>query len=188
MAQVARQIDGISVPPAGRYELDVTHTQAEFVARHIMTKMRGRFTEFEGTVVVGDTVEGSSVEVEIQAASVQTNQEQRDEHLRSADFFDVETYPVLSFTSTEIRHTGGPHFELVGDLTIRDVTRSVTLQGEFLGWGQDPFGNTVFSAEASTEVEREDWGLTWNMAIESGGFLVGKKVGLEITVEARKVG
>jgi polyisoprenoid-binding protein YceI len=188
MVQVAREIDGSSIPPTGKYELDVSHTQVEFVARHIMTKMRGRFTEFEGTVVVGDTVESSSVEVEIKADSVQTNQDQRDEHLRSADFFDVEEYPILTFRSTEIRHMGGSNFELVGDLTIKDVTRSITLPGQFLGWGEDPFGNTIFSAEAKTEVEREDWGLTWNMAIESGGFLVSKKVGLEITVEARKVG
>jgi polyisoprenoid-binding protein YceI len=188
MAQAGRKIDGVSAPPAGKYELDVTHTQVEFVARHIMTRMRGRFTEFEGSVIVGDGVESSSVEVEMKAGSVQTDQEQRDEHLRSADFFNVEEYPVLTFRSTEIRHTGGSNFEVVGDLTIRDVTKSITLRGEFLGWGEDPFGNTIFSAEAKTEVEREDWGLTWNMAIESGGVLVGKKVGLEITVEARKVG
>jgi polyisoprenoid-binding protein YceI len=186
--EIARDIEGVSLPPAGKYELDVTHTTVEFVARHMLTKMRGRFVEFEGTVVVGDSPEDSIVEVEIKTDSVQTNQEQRDEHLKSADFFEVEKHPVITFTSTAVRHTGGDTFELVGDLTIKDTTKPVTLAGEFLGWGQDPYGNTVLSASAKTEISREDWDLTWNMAVETGGFLVGKKVGLEIEVEARKVG
>jgi polyisoprenoid-binding protein YceI len=188
MSQEAREIDGISAPPAGKYELDVTHTQVEFVARHMLTKMRGRFTEFEGVVVVGDSLEDSSVEVEIKAESIQTNMNQRDEHLRSGDFFEVEKYPTLNFRSTEIRHTGGNTFELVGDLTIKETTKSVTLSGEFDGWGEDPFENTMFAASAKTEIDREDWDLTWNMAVETGGFLVGKKVGIEIVVEARLAG
>lgn len=188
MAQAVREIEGVELPPAGRYELDSTHTQVEFVARHMLTKLRGRFTAFDGTLIVGDTLEDSSVEVVIQAASVQTNEGRRDEHLRGADFFQVETYPVLAFTSTGVRHLGGNAFELDGDLTIKATTRPVTLRGEFLGWGQDPYGNTVFSASVATEIDREDWDLTWNVAVETGGFLVGKKVGIEIDVEARKVG
>lgn len=188
MAQAVREIEGIALPPAGRYELDTSHTQVEFVARHMLTKMRGRFTAFDGTVTVGERVEDSAVEVEIQAGSVQTNEERRDEHLRSGDFFQVEEYPVLSFRSTGARHLGGTAFELDGDLTIKATTRPVTLRGEFLGWGQDPYGNTVFSASVATEIDREDWDLTWNVAVETGGFLVGKKVGIEIDVEARRVG
>ena len=97
MAQAVRQIEGVELPPAGKYELDITHTQVEFVARHMLTKLRGRFTEFEGTIVVGDDLDSSSVEVEIKAESVQTNTEQRDDHLRGVDFFEVESFPVLTF-------------------------------------------------------------------------------------------
>jgi polyisoprenoid-binding protein YceI len=154
----------------------------------MLTKVRGRFTEFDGTIDVGETPESSSVEVEVKTASVQTNFQQRDDHLKSADFFEVDEYPVMTFRSTEIRHTEGTGFQLTGDLTIRDVTRPVTLKGEFLGWGEDPYGNTILSAEASTTVEREDWDLTWNVAVETGGFLVSKRVDLVIDVEARKVG
>jgi len=193
MAQEAREIstreiDGVSLPPAGTYEFDMTHTQVEFVARHMLSRMRGRFTDFDGSIVVGDSPEDSSVTVEIRTASIQTNSDQRDDHLRSGDFFDSEAYPVMTFKSTGIRHTEGNDFELTGDLTIKDVTKPVTLQGEFDGWGPDMQGNTIFSASAKTEVNREDWDLTWNVAVETGGLLVGKKVGLEITVEARKVG
>lgn len=188
MADAVREIDGISLPPAGKYELDVTHSQVEFVARHMLTKMRGRFVEFEGTIVVGDGPADSGVEVEMKTDSVQTNQEQRDEHLRGADFFDVEHYPVMTFRSTAVRHSGGNAFELDGDLTIKDTTKPLTLSGEFLGWGEDPYGNTVLSASAKAEIMREDWDISWNVAVETGGFLVSKKIGLEIEVEARKVG
>jgi len=188
VAQEVREIDGISIPPAGKYELDASHTEVGFAARHMLTKVRGRFTEFEGTIEVGDSPEESQVDVEIKTGSVQTNFEQRDAHLRSADFFDVDEHPVMTFRSTAIRHTGGAEFELDGDLTIRDVTNPVTLRGRFLGWGKDPYDNTIFSAEASAKVEREDWDLTWNMPVETGGFLVSKEIDLMIDLEARKVG
>lgn len=188
MLQQVREIDGVSVPPAGKYELDPSHTEVGFVARHMLTKVRGRFTEFSGTIEVGDTPETSTVEVEVKTGSVQTNFQQRDDHLRSADFFETDAHPVMTFRSTAIRHTGGSGFELDGDLTIRDVTKPITLEGEFLGWGKDPYENTFFSAEAKTTVEREDWDLTWNMAVETGGFLVSKKVDLVIDLEAKQVG
>jgi polyisoprenoid-binding protein YceI len=188
MSQQVREIDGVSVPPAGKYELDPSHTEVGFVARHMLTKVRGRFTDFSGTIEVGDTPETSSVEVEVKTGSVQTNFQQRDDHLRSADFFETDAHPVMTFRSTAIRHTGGSGFELDGDLTIRDVTKPITLEGEFLGWGKDPYENTFFSAEAKTTVEREDWDLTWNMAVETGGFLVSKKVDLVIDLEAKQVG
>lgn len=188
MSDEAREIDGVSIPPAGKYELDPSHTEVGFVARHMLTKVRGRFTEFSGTIEVGDTPETSSVEVEVSTDSVQTNFQQRDDHLRSADFFETDAHPVMNFRSTAIRHTGGTSFEIDGDLTIRDITKPITLEGEFLGWGKDPFENTIFSAEAKTTVEREDWDLTWNMAVETGGFLVSKKIDLVVDVEAKKVG
>src|SRR5687768_7622799 len=131
MSDEARDIDGVSIPPAGKYELDVSHTEVGFVARHMLTKVRGRFTEFSGTIEVGDTPETSSVEVEVKTDSVQTNFQQRDDHLRSADFFETEAHPVMTFRSTAIRHTGGTSFEIDGDLTIRDVTKPITLEGEF---------------------------------------------------------
>jgi polyisoprenoid-binding protein YceI len=188
MSDEVREIDGASIPPAGKYELDVSHTEVGFVARHMLTKVRGRFTEFSGIIEVGDTPETSSVEVEVKTDSVQTNFQQRDDHLRSADFFETDAHPVMTFRSTAIRHKDASSFEIDGDLTIRDVTKPITLEGEFLGWGKDPYENTFFAAEAKTTVEREDWDLTWNMAVETGGFLVSKKIDLVVDVEAKKVG
>jgi polyisoprenoid-binding protein YceI len=184
MAEAVREIDGVSLPPAGKYELDPTHTEIGFVARHMLTKVRGRFTEFDGTIEVAEVPEDSSVNVEVKTASVQTNTQQRDDHLRSADFFESEDYPVMTFRSTGWRHTGGSSFELDGELTIRDVTKPLTLEGEFHGWGKDPFENTKIFAEAKAKVEREDWDLTWNVAVETGGFLVSKSIDIVIDVEA----
>ncbi|MGH2630780.1 MAG: YceI family protein [Actinomycetota bacterium] len=188
MAEAAREIDGISLPPAGKYELDPTHTEISFVARHMLTKVRGRFTEFDGTIEVAERPEDSTVNVEVKTGSVQTNTDQRDDHLRSADFFETEEHPVMTFRSTGWRHTGGSSFELDGELTIRDVTRPITLEGEFHGWGKDPFENTKIFAEAKASVEREDWDLTWNVAVETGGFLVSKKIDIVIDIEAALVG
>ena len=186
--QAAKDIAGIQLPPAGKYELDIAHTSVEFVARHILTKVRGRFTDFSGRIEVAEDPEGSSAQVEIRTASIQTNTEQRDEHLKSDDFLNVEKWPVMTFASTAIRHTGGPNFELDGELTIRDVTRPVTLSGEYLGTETNPSGVTVLAATAKTVLEREDWNVNWNMILETGGFLVSKKVDLEIEVEALKTG
>ena len=188
MAEAVKEIGGIQLPPAGKYELDIAHTAVEFVARHILTKVRGRFTDFSGWIEIGDSPEESSAEVEIKTASIQTNTEQRDEHLKSDDFLNVEKWPVMTFRSTGVRHTGGANFELDGDLTIRDVTRPVTLQGEYLGTETNPYGKTVLAATARTTLEREDWNVNWNMVLETGGFLVSKKIDLEIEVEALKVG
>jgi polyisoprenoid-binding protein YceI len=185
MAQAAREIEGTTLPPVGTYELDASHSEVAFVARHLFTKVRGRFTDFSGTVTVGETPEDSAVDVTIQTASVQTNDERRDQHLHSGDFFLVEEYPTITFTSTAVRHSEGNEFEMTGDLTVRGVTKPVTLQGEFLGWtAKDPFGRTVLSATASVTVDRSDWGLNWNQALETGGVLVAKKVDLVVEVEA----
>ena len=188
MAEATREIAGIELPPAAKYELDVAHTAVEFVARHMLTKVRGRFTDFSGWIEVAERPEDSQVHVEIKTSSIQTNTEKRDEHLKSDDFLIVEKWPVMTFESTAIRHTGGAGFELDGELTIRDVTRSVTLMGEYLGTSTSPYGETVLAASARTTLEREDWNVSWNMVLETGGFLVSKKVDLEIEVEAMKTG
>ncbi|MGH2589469.1 MAG: YceI family protein, partial [Actinomycetota bacterium] len=168
MAQTekVREIEGVQLPPVGTWAFDKAHTNIEFVARHMLSKVRGRFTEFDGKVVIGKGLEDSYVEIEIDAASVETKTDMRDNHLRSGDFFDVEKHPKLTFRSREIRPTGGSTFQLVGDLTIRDVTNEVVLDAEFLGFGPGPSGpdSPVLAAfSASTEVDREDWDLTWNM-------------------------
>jgi polyisoprenoid-binding protein YceI len=188
MAGPVKEIGGLPLPPAGKYELDIAHTAVEFVARHILTKVRGRFTDFSGWIQIADSPEESSAEVEIKTASIQTNTEQRDQHLKSDDFLNVEKWPVMTFRSTAVRHTGGADFELDGELTIRDVTRPVTLRGEYLGTETNPSGVTLLAATAKTVLEREDWNVNWNMVLETGGFLVSKKVDLEIEVEALKVG
>lgn len=182
MAQ-ANEVQAIQAPPVGTYDLDVNHTQLWFVARHMLAKVRGRFTDFAGTVVIGENPEESSVEVEIQAASITTDTEQRDQHLRSPDFLDVEQHPTMTFRSTAVRASDDGSFELDGELTIRGITRPVTLKGEYLGLSENPYGQTVLAASASTSIEREDWDMTWNVAIETGGWLVSKKVDLEIEVE-----
>ena len=188
MSKDAAPIEGVQAPPAGKYELDPAHTAVEFVARHILTRVRGRFTGFSGWIEVADPIEDSSVAVEVKTASIQTNTEQRDQHLKSDDFLNVEKWPVMTFHSTAIRHTRGVGFELEGELTIRDVTRAITLTGEYLGTDVNPGGKAVLAASARATLEREDWNVSWNMLLETGGFLVSKTVDLEIEVEAIKVG
>jgi polyisoprenoid-binding protein YceI len=178
-------VEGVEAPPAGTWVFDKAHTTVGFVARHMLSKVRGRFNEFDGKVVIGDELGDSSVEIEIDASSVETKTDMRDNHLRSGDFFDVERFPKITFRSREVRPTGGNTFQLVGDLTIKDITREVVLDAEFLGWGPGAAADypSLAAFSASTEVDREDWDLTWNMAVETGGFLVGKRVKLEIDTE-----
>jgi polyisoprenoid-binding protein YceI len=177
-------MESITLPPAGTYVFDKAHTEIGFVGRHMISKVRGRFTEFDGTIVIGETPQDSRVEVEIDATSITTSQDMRDDHLRGGDFLEAETYPKLTFKSTDVRLTGGNRFKLVGDLTIKDVTREVVLDAEFLGSGPGLQGGTLAAFSAKTEIEREDWDMTWNVAVETGGLLVGKKVQIEIDVEA----
>jgi polyisoprenoid-binding protein YceI len=179
----ARKINGIALPPAGSYAFDMSHTTIGFVARHMLSKVHGRFTAFDGRVKVGDAIDDSEVHVEISADSVTTDSEQRDGHLRSGDFLEIESYPTIAFNSTGIRTGTGSAFELDGDLTIKGVTRPVTLQAEFLGSGPGLQGGTLAAFSAHTTVDREDWDLTWNVAVETGGVLVGKKVDLVIDAE-----
>lgn len=166
--------------------IDPAHSDVQFVARHMMiSKVRGRFREFEGWLDIAERPEDSSVEVVIQAASIDTGDSQRDAHLRSPDFLDVEQFPEIRFRSTSVRPAGDDdRYEVVGDLTIRGVTRPVTLDVEFEGIAVDPWGGTRAGFVASGEINREDFDVTWNQALETGGFLVGKGVRVELDVEA----
>jgi polyisoprenoid-binding protein YceI len=170
----------------GTYAIDPAHSEVGFVARHAMvTKVRGRFAEVEGTLTIGETVEQSGASATIKAASVSTGSADRDGHLRSPDFFDAATYPDITFATTGVR-ADGDGFLLTGDLTIKGTTRSITLPVEFDGVATDPFGNQRAGFSASTDVEREDWGLTWNAALETGGVLVSKKIKLQLDISAIK--
>jgi polyisoprenoid-binding protein YceI len=179
-----REYQGTVVPVPGVYDIDQTHTTVEFIARLLMiSKVRGRFSSFTGAVTVAEVPEESSVDVTIDAASVETSQEQRDAHLRSPDFFDAETYPTLKFKSTSVK-LDGDDWKVTGDLTLRDVTRPVVLDVEFEGANTTPWGTQAVAFSASTEIDREEWGLTYNQALETGGVVVGKKVRIELNVEA----
>ena len=169
----------------GTYVLDPSHSTFSFVTRHAMvTKVRGSFEKFEGQAIVdGSSPETSSLSVNIDVASVTTRNVDRDAHLRSADFFDVERFPNMVFVSTNIA-VDGDTVEVTGDLTIKDVTNSVTFPLEYQGSAKDPFGNTRVGFEGSVQVLRSDFGLTWNAALETGGFLVSDKVTLELEISA----
>jgi polyisoprenoid-binding protein YceI len=188
-SEMVRETEGVSLPPAGTWAFDPNHTSVEFVARHMLARVRGRFNVYEGTIEIAERPEDSTAVVEIDAASIETKTEMRDDHLRSPDFLDVERFPTLTFRSTAVRPTGGSAFQLLGDLTIRDVTRPVVLDAEFLGWGPGPQPDSPAKAffSASTEIDREAWGLTWNVAVETGGWLVGRKVRIEIETELNRV-
>jgi polyisoprenoid-binding protein YceI len=180
-----RTFAGLTIPTAGTFALDPTHTRVGFVARHLMvSKVRGNFTEVSGEINVAEDPLASSVTVRIPAASIETRVGDRDTHLRSADFLDVEKYPELTFRSTRMTQPSGGKFQLVGELTIRDVTREVTLDVEFEGLATSPWGQEVIGFAASTEIDREEFGITWNQALEAGGVLVGKKITIEIEAEA----
>jgi polyisoprenoid-binding protein YceI len=172
----------------GTYTLDAAHTRIGFVARHAMvTKVRGAFNDFEGTIKVDGAVPArSSAKVVIKAASIDTRNAQRDEHIRSADFLELETYPEITFVSTEVRQTGDSTFEVTGDLTVKDVTKPVTVEFEFEGTATDPFGNVRVGFEGSVTISRKDFGITWNAALEAGGVLVSDKIVLEFEVSAIK--
>ena len=179
-----RDYKGIEIPVPGEYVLDTAHTTIEFVARHLMiSKVRGRFTGFEGSVRIAEDPEQSVLEVSVDTATVDTSETNRDAHLRSADFLDTEKFPRLTFRSTKVEQVDDTEWKLTGDLTIREVTRPVTLDVEFLGASVSPWGTRPFGFEATTEIDREDWGLTWNQALETGGVVVGKKVRIEINAE-----
>ena len=169
----------------GAWDIDPDHSNVEFVARHLLSKVRGRFHDFAGAITVAPEPAESKVEVTIDASSIDTHQPDRDAHLRSPDFLDVEQFPSLTFVSTGVRPSDEDgHFEVDGRLTIRDVTKPVTLDVEFLGWSNDPWGGKRAGFSASTEVDRDEFGANYNVVLETGGLLVGKKVRVELEVEA----
>ena len=169
----------------GTYTIDTAHSRIGFVARYAMaTKVRGAFNDFEGTAELdGSDPSRSSATVTISAASIDTRNAQRDAHLRAGDFLDVEKHPTITFVSTGARQDGEV-FELTGDLTVKDVTRSVTIPFTFDGLATDPFGNVRAGFEGTLTVSRKDFGLTWNASLETGGVLVGDKVVLEFEISA----
>jgi len=168
--------------PAGTWTVDPSHSELGFVARHLMvTKVRGQFKEFEGSVKVGDDITDSQVTAVAQLGSVDTGSADRDTHLRSADFFDVENNPTMSFTSTEVTEDS-----LKGDLTIKGVTRPVVFELDFSGLATDPWGNQKAGFEASTEINRKDFGLEWNVALEGGGVLVSEKIKINLDIQLTK--
>jgi polyisoprenoid-binding protein YceI len=173
-----------NTPTAGSYDLDQSHSHVSFSARHLMvTKVRGRFPVIAGKLVIAEDAKESSVEATVDANAVDSGDPKRDEHLRSADFFDAENYPTVTFRSTKVVDQGDGEFTLEGDLTVRDQTRPVTLKGEYLGSQASPWGDTRIGFTAETEISRKDWGLEWNVALETGGVLVGDKVKLTIDAE-----
>lgn len=170
------------------WQIDTAHSHIQFSVRHMMiSKVRGRFEEFNGTINFNeDNPTNTTVDVEINAASINTREEDRDNHLRSPDFLNVEEYPVLTFKSKRVEVTSDDTAKLIGDLTIRDTTREVILDVEYAGQAKSPWGTTSAGFSASTKINRKDFGLTWNQTLETGGVLVGDEVNIDIELEIVK--
>jgi polyisoprenoid-binding protein YceI len=168
------------------WQIDPAHTTVEFSLKHLMiSKVRGQFGAVTGTIVLDETdPTKSSATAEIDVTSIDTRQEQRDVHLRSADFFDVENFPSIRFRSTRVESKGGGSYDVAGELTIRDVTREVVLQTTDEGRGGDPWGGQRAAFSATTKIDRRDFGLTWNQALETGGVLVGNDITINLEVQA----
>lgn len=179
-----RAVDGREVPAAGTWAFDPTHLSVTFEARHMMiAKVRGAFTVAGGTITVAEDPSKSSVEVSIETASIESGDDDRDAHLRSEDFLDVEKYPTMTYRGTNLQVVGD-HYRLDGELTIKDVTRPVSLDLEFNGAIVDPWGSTRAAFSATSEIDRMDWDLTWNVPLETGGVLVGKTIKIIVDAEA----
>ena len=186
----SRIVGGRQVPEIGTWEIDPSHQSFEFIARHLMAKVRGRFPAAQGVAEIADRPEDSTLEIDIDASSIDTKDETRDAHMRSDDFFGVEDHPTISFRSTAVRPgEGESDWKVDGDLTIKGVTRPVTVDVEFLGGAIDPWGNKrIGFSGVVPEVDRRDWGLVWNTPLETGGFLLSNTVRLEIEAELVKKG
>jgi polyisoprenoid-binding protein YceI len=180
-----REFGSVTIPAPGTFAIDASHSTVQFVARHMMvSKVRGKFGSYSGTITVADDPLQSSVQISIDPSTVDTGDEGRDGHLTSPDFFDVASYPEITFTSTAVRQDDGATFVVDGDLTVHGVTKPVTLAVDFEGVGQDPWGGERIGFSTEIELDREDFGLTWNQALETGGVLVGKKIRIDIDIEA----
>lgn len=168
------------------FQIDPAHSQAEFQVRHLLSRVRGRFTDISGTIDFDqETPENSSVAFSIRTASIDTNQPDRDAHLRSDDFFAVEKYPTLTFISTAITARSAQQYDVTGDLTIRGVKKSVVLPVTYLGAAKDPWGNEKLAFETEITLDRKEFGLVWNAALETGGFLVGDDVRVNVSLQAQ---
>jgi polyisoprenoid-binding protein YceI len=180
-----REYNGTQIPVPGTYTLDPNHKRIGFVARHLMvSKVRGEFKEATAAITVADNPLESSVSATIQTDSFHSSQEQRDGHVKSADFLHTEKWPTLEYRSTGVKSFEGNEFVVTGELTIRDVTRPVDLKVELEGVGRSPYGQDVFGFSATAEIDREEFGITYNMALEAGGVMIGKTVKIEIEGEA----
>lgn len=181
MTITADQIPGYRV---GTWTIDPTHTEVGFSVRHLaISKVKGKFESFSGTITTAENPLESSVEATVEVASINTNQADRDGHLRTGDFFAAEEYPEFTFRSTGVRQEGGD-FKIDGDLTLRGVTKPVTFDFEFGGFGTDPYGNYKVGFTATTVVKREDYGIQWNAPLETGGLLLGSDVTITLDVQA----
>jgi polyisoprenoid-binding protein YceI len=181
---VTRLVGGTELPAPGRWQIDPGHTELSFIGRHfLLTKVRGRFTGVSGAIQVTEVPDDSTAEVTIDMASVDSGSEARDEHLRSADFFDAGRHPTATFSGRAAGWQGARGL-LAGELTIRGVTRPVTLEAEYLGHVADPWGGQRAIFTAAGSVNREDWGLTWNLPLDGGGLLVSREIRIEIEIEA----
>jgi polyisoprenoid-binding protein YceI len=173
--------------PAGTYNVDPVHSRVEFAVRHLgIATVRGHFASFSGTFEVADDLASAKVYGSVETASVDTQEQQRDDHLRSPDFFDVERFPRIEFVSTEIRRLDENRFEIVGELTLHGVTRELTLTAELLGTEQDPWGNERIGLEVRGELNRKDYGMTFNQVLGSGNVLVSDKVKLSVEASVIK--
>jgi polyisoprenoid-binding protein YceI len=168
----------------GTWTLDPAHSRIAFTVRHLaISKVRGTFDTFDLQIVTAETIENSTIEATIDVASVNTNVDARDDHLRSSDFFKIDEFPTATFRSTRIAPTSGDDFEIEGDLTLRGVTKPIVLAGEFGGVITDPYGNTRAGATATTTINRQDFGVSWNAALEAGGLTLGDDIALSIDLE-----
>ena len=167
------------------WEIDASHSQATFSVKHMMVStVRGHFKVLSGHLHIDEqNPQNSWVEAQVDAASIDTRDERRDGHLRSADFFDVQTYPTITFKSTRVEHISGNEYNVTGDLAMHGVTRPVTFKAEYFGQGKNPWGLTVAGLSAKTKINRKDWGLNWNQTLETGGWLVSEDVTIEIDLE-----
>jgi polyisoprenoid-binding protein YceI len=182
---VTRRVDGRELPTTGTWEIDASHSLVGFEVRHLMlSKTRGRFSRFSGRLHVAERIEESSVEIAIEADSIDTAHAERDAHLRSNDFVGSAEHPTMTFRSRSVTPASGGKLLVAGDLTIRGVSRPVTLEAEYLGGVSDPWGNERVAFAASALINREDWGMTWNVPLDGSGLVLGKDVRIVIEVEA----
>ncbi|WP_119727978.1 YceI family protein [Thermomonospora amylolytica] len=168
---------------AGTWNIDPAHSEVTFAIRHLMSKVRGVFTDFSGTVEIAEDLAESSATVEIKMASVDTRNADRDNHVRSAEILDIENHPVMTFRSTGLRSEGGDHY-LDGELTIKGVTRPVTLEVEYNGVGEDPWGGTRVGFSARTSINRKDWGVEFNIPLQGEKVLLSDKVDIQLEIQA----